>query len=359
MENSEQNNKFIVIISLLLGIFVLPNRLIQENIIKINNKDNITQVSSININNVRINDYNDHSLSISKMRQYQYDGSQLTLEQKIDSDGDYDKYIASYISDNLKIYGLLTIPHGQMPDNGWPAIIFNHGYIRPNKYKTTAYYKPYIRSLSNAGYVVFMPDYRGHDKSQGEPDSQYFSTSYTIDALNAMASIKNFKYSNPDKIGMWGHSDGGNVIMRALLIKPEDIKVAVIWGGVMASYDILTSDWQQMVTYQQPEYDLKIENKHMDELIKSYGWPKDNPEFWRTIDPLNYLSEIITPIQLHVGEKDEEVPTKFSEDLHNNLLSLNKISEYYNYPNGDHNIINPNYHLAMQRTIEFFDKYLK
>jgi dipeptidyl aminopeptidase/acylaminoacyl peptidase len=293
------------------------------------------------------------------MKNNDYPSSPLILEQKIISDGNYDKYIASYTSNNLKIYGLLTIPQGKIPEKGWPVIIFNHGYIRPNKYKTIAYYKPYIRSLTEAGYIVFMPDYRGHDKSEGEPDSQYFSPSYTIDALNALYSLKDFKYSNPNRIGIWGHSDGGNLIMRAIVTKPEDIKVAVIWGGVMAPYEILTSDWQQMVTYQQPEYDLKIENKHMDELIATYGYPKDNPEFWSAIDPLSYLSEINIPIQLHVGEKDEEVPTKFSEDLHTQLLSLGKTSEYYIYPNGDHNIVNPNYHLAMQRTIEFFDKYLK
>lgn len=352
MNNVENHNtRYAIIVSFLFAIFVLPS------IFSSNEPESITE--SVTVASVNIIDYKDYPLSISKMKKGKYEGSEIILEKKLESDGYYSKYIASYLSDNLKIYGLLTIPNGKMPTDGWPTIVFNHGYIRPNKYKTTGYYKPYIRSLSNAGYIVFMPDYRGHDQSEGEPDSQYFSPSYTIDALNAMESLKKFKYVNPDKIGMWGHSDGGNVIMRAIVTRPDDIKVAVIWGGVMASYDILTSDWQQMVTYQQPQYDLDIENKHMDELIETHGWPRDNPEFWNSIDPLNYLSEINTPIQLHVGEKDEEVPTKFSEDLHNNLLSLKKISEYYNYPNGDHNIVNPNYHSAMERTIEFFDRYLK
>ncbi len=357
-ENTPPHTKYAVIIALLLGIFVVPNKLLKEDV---NNvvltKNTNTQAIQEEIKNT--NNYDKHPLSIPYMKNIKYDGSPLVLEQKILSDGNYDKYIASYTSDNLKIYGLLTIPHGKAPNKGWPAIVFNHGYIRPNKYKTTGYYKPYIRSLTDAGYIVFMPDYRGHDRSEGEADSQYFSPSYTIDALNAMYSLKKFKDVNPEKMGMWGHSDGGNLIMRAIVTKPDDIKAAVIWGGVMASYDILTSDWQQMVTYQQPEYDLKIENKNMDHLIETYGWPRENPEFWNIIDPLAYLSEINIPIQLHVGEKDEEVPTKFSEDLHNNLLSLGKTSEYYNYPNGDHNIVNPNYHLAMQRTIKFFDRYLK
>lgn len=356
MNNTENHYlKYFLVISLALAIFILPN-LFESKTTK--TEAETAQIISVADNVTKI-DYKNYPLSIDRMRKAKYEGSELIIESKIQSDGYYNKYIASYISDNLKIYGLLTIPAGEMPKDGWPTIVFNHGYIRPNKYKTTGYYKPYIRSLTNAGYIVFMPDYRGHDKSDGEPDSQYFSPSYTIDALNAMESLKKFKYVNPDKIGMWGHSDGGNVIMRAIATRPDNIKVAVIWGGVMASYDILTSDWQQMVTYQQPQYDLDIENMHMKELIETHDWPRDNPDFWNSIDPLNYISEMNVPIQLHVGEKDEEVPTKFSEDLHNDLQALGKVSEYYNYPNGDHNIVNPNYHTAMERTIKFFDKYLK
>lgn len=347
--------KYFLVISLSLVLFVLPN-LFEPKPTK--TETETAQIISVTDNVTKI-DYKNYPLSIDKMRRAKYEGSELTIESQIQSDGYYNKYIASYISDNLKIYGLLTIPAGEMPKDGWPTIVLNHGYIRPNKYKTTGYYKPYIRSLTNAGYIVFMPDLRGHDESEGEPDSQYFSPNYTIDVLNATESLKKFKYVNPDRIGMWGHSNGGNLIMRIIAVRPNDIKVAVIWGGVMASYDILTSDWQQMVTYQQPEYDLNIENKHMKELIETHGLPKDNPKFWNSIDPLNYISEINVPIQLHAGEKDEEVPAKFSEDLHNDLQALGKVSEYYNYPNGDHNITNPNYHTAMERTIKFFDRYLK
>ncbi len=57
-------------------------------------------------------------LAIFFMRQKSYPGSDLKLEQKLAPAGNYDQYIASYQSDGLKIYGLLTVPRGQKPANG-------------------------------------------------------------------------------------------------------------------------------------------------------------------------------------------------------------------------------------------------
>ncbi len=300
-----------------------------------------------------------NSLSINFMRQQNYPGSELKIEQKLESGSNYDQYIASYFSENLKIYGLLTIPQGKKPVNGWPVIIMNHGYIPPQEYKTTGFYIPYVRAMARSGYIVFEPDFRGHDKSQGLPGSQYFSPSYTIDLLNALATLKKFPQANPNKIGMWGHSDGGDNILKSIVINTKDIKAAVIWGGVVAPYTELTTNWQRRVTYHQPQSDLELENNHLADLITAFNTPEKNPAFWDTIEPFNFLLDINTPVQLHTGESDEQVPPDFSSNLKDKLVALGKTAEYYNYPKGDHNISSPSFHTAMLRTIAFFDKYLK
>jgi predicted esterase len=68
---------------------------------------------------------------------------------------------------------------------------------------------------------------------------------------------------------------------------------------------------------------------------------------------------VSTPLQLHTGGEDEEVPVAFSVSLKNKLERIHKTVEYYNYPGGDHNIASPNFELAMKRSIAFFDAYLK
>src|SRR3989344_149117 len=129
-------------------------------------------------------------LTIEALRQGEYPGSEITIEQKLDPESNYDRYIASYKSEGLKIYALLTIPNGKSPPAGWPVIIFNHGYIPPDQYQTTERYVAYVEGFAKNGYVVFKPDYRGHGNSEGEPEGAYGSNAYTIDVLNAVASIK-------------------------------------------------------------------------------------------------------------------------------------------------------------------------
>src|SRR3989338_4461802 len=49
-------------------------------------------------------------LSIEYMRGQAYPGSGIDIEQTLPSGTNYNKYIASYNSDGLKIYALLTVP---------------------------------------------------------------------------------------------------------------------------------------------------------------------------------------------------------------------------------------------------------
>lgn len=297
-------------------------------------------------------------LSVNYMRQQSYPGSNITIEQTLPDGNNYHQYITSYLSQDLKIYALLTIPKGASPPiGGWPVILFNHGYIPPEQYRTTERYVTYVAGFASHGYIVFKPDYRGNGLSQGQPGSSYFSPNYTIDDLNALSSIKNYPGANPNKIGVWGHSMGGNITLRDLVTSP-DIKAAVIWGGVVGSYNDIVNNWQSRVTYHPAPQDLALRNQNRQMLISQYGNPRDNSAFWQAIDPTNFLSNISAPVQLDVGGADNEVPIAFSQSLYQNLQSLGKTVEYYVYSGSDHNI-SQGFNLAMQRSLTFLDKYLK
>lgn len=82
-------------------------------------------------------------------------------------------------------------------------IVFNHGYIPPGQYRTTERYVAYVDAFAREGYLVFRPDYRGHGRSEGDAAGGYGSPAYTIDVLNAVASLKSFPNANPEQIGMW------------------------------------------------------------------------------------------------------------------------------------------------------------
>ena len=183
-------------------------------------------------------------MSILYMRAGNYPGSDIVIQSELERGANYRRYYAWYESEGLKIYGLLTIPNGEMPEGGWPAIVFNHGYIPPDVYRTTERYIAYVDRLARSGYVVYRIDYRGHDRSEGEANGAYGSPDYTIDVLNAVASLKKHPQVNPEKIGMWGHSMGGYLTLRSMVIT-KDVKVGVIWAGVVASYPDLIYNWRR------------------------------------------------------------------------------------------------------------------
>ncbi len=294
------------------------------------------------------------ALSIQTLRNGDYPGSDIVIEETLSSGSNYNRYVVSYKSEGLKIYALLTIPSGEKPANGWPVIIFNHGYIPPTQYQTTERYVAYVDGFARNGYIVFKPDYRGHGDSEGNPQGAYGSNAYTIDVLNAVSSIKKYKDADPEKIGMWGHSLGGFITLRNM-VTTKDVKVGVIWAGVVASYPDLLNRWRRRTS---PIPGVNRPGSWRQTLIDQNGTPEQNPDFWNSISANSFLSDISGPLQLHHGTADTSVPIEFSEKLEEQMKAAGKQVELYSYAGNDHNI-STSFNLAMQRSTEFFDKYLK
>jgi dienelactone hydrolase len=257
-------------------------------------------------------------LTIQAMRAGNYPGSKITIEQTLSPMPTYNRYIASYQSGGLKIYALLLVPKGIKPQDGWPVIILNHGYITPE---------------------LYTPD-------------------YTVDDLNAITSIKIYPDSNPAKIGVWGHSMGGQITLKDVVINRTDIKAAVIWGGVVGLYNDIINNWQDRVSYQPTAEDMALRLQNLSNLEGIYGTPQTNSAFWNSVDPNSYLKDITAPLQIDVGLADIQVPPDFSTGLYNRMTAAGKVVEYYEYPGANHDI-NQSFTLAMKRTIDFFNRHLK
>lgn len=306
------------------------------------------------------NPYSTQPLSIEFQRSKSYPGSNLKIEESLSPGENYKQFIASYLSDGLKIYGLLAIPNAKAPQAGYPVIIFNHGYIPPEEYRTAERYVAYFSNLARAGYVVFKPDYRGNGNSEGKPEGAYFSPAYITDVMNALSSVKKLDGVNTKKIGMWGHSLGGFLTLRAMVLT-KDIKVGVIWGGVVGSYQDMFDEWwskRNRQPFTPSERERQSNRPSRDSFTKKYGQPNDNNEFWRAISTSTYLADISGPLQLHHGLSDETVPPALSQKAYNELKKLGKTVELYTYEGNDHNI-SQSFSTAMERTVKFFDTYLK
>jgi fermentation-respiration switch protein FrsA (DUF1100 family) len=298
-----------------------------------------------------------HPLMIEAMRQQEYPGSPLTIEQELSSGSNFSRFLASYQSEGNKIFALLTVPKGETPSTGWPVIIFNHGYIPPDVYRTAERYVDYVNGFARKGYIVFNSDYRGHGESEGRPTGAYGSPGYTIDVLNGLAAVKNLPGIDPDRIGMWGHSMGGYITLRAMVVS-EEIKVGVIWGGVVASYVDLFEGWRQRAGQGQRPTPDPTHSGGRHSLFDIYGTPEENPEFWASISSNSYVADLSGPLQLHHSTTDATVPVEFSQKLYDQVLAVGKSAELYLYEGDNHNI-SANFGTAMRRSVEYFDIYLK
>ena len=296
-------------------------------------------------------------MNILAARETPYPGSAITIEQTLDSGSNYSRYYAYYLSEGLKIYGLLTVPKGERPATGWPAIVFNHGYIPPEVYVTTERYIAYVDNLARNGYIVFRIDYRGHDRSEGEARGAYGNPDYLVDVLNAVSSLQQYPDADPNRIGMWGHSMGGYLTLRAMVIDP-DIRAGVIWAGVVASYPDLICCWHRTPGAPTPTPNPAYHTSWRPTWHDVYGSPEENPDFWMGISANAYLDEISGPLQLHHGTADEEVPIEFSRTLYQEMLDAGQTAEYYEYEGDNHNL-SLYFTQAMTRTLDFYDRYLK
>lgn len=298
-----------------------------------------------------------HPLAIENLRKGSYPGSEFVIEETLANGSNYKRYIVSYLSEGNKNYALLTIPMATMPDGGYPAIVFNHGFIPPKEYRTTERYIAYVDGFARNGYIVLRPDYRGHGNSEGTPSGAYGSNDYTVDVLNAVSSLKKRSDVNVGKIGMWGHSMGGFITLR-VMVATQDVQAGVIWGGVVGSYDDLLNNWRRRQATITPFPSPTHGRNWRQRMTEVFGSPEKNPEFWNSISATSYLGDMSGPLEIHHSDTDETVPVLFSRKLQQRMQAAGKESALFEYKGDDHNIAG-NFSLAMNRSIAFFDKHLK
>ncbi len=94
------------------------------------------------------------------------------------------------------------------------------------------------------------------------------------------------------------------------------------------------------------------------EIVHRYGNPSANPTFWNQLDPYSFLADISGPVQLHHGTVDEQVPIDLSRHLAQELHDVSKSVELFEYPEANHNFSGSAFNLAVQRSVDFFNKNL-
>ena len=103
-----------------------------------------------------------------------------------------------------------------------PGVVIGHGFsiIKSALVQQATY-------LVNAGYVVMAIDYRTFGESEGEPRAQIWPLDQVEDFRNAITWLEQrTELVIPDRIGIWGVSFGGGVVLYTAAIESR-VKVVV------------------------------------------------------------------------------------------------------------------------------------
>ena len=290
-----------------------------------------------------------HPDSIPAMAEKEFLGDSLKLENVLSENDLYTRYYITYNSEGLEISGIINIPKGEGP---FPILILNHGYIDPEFYTNGQGLKREQDYFARNRYVVLHSDYRGYAFSDPDPDGNIRPrTDYVEDVLNAISAVKKSDIKSLDKenIGMLGHSMGGGIAENIMVTKPDIAKAYVLLAPINADYLINFKKWVE------PDPDFEgIAEK----FYERYGTYEENPELWESFSAINYIGNIKSPVMLHQGDQDKDVPVEWSRNFAKALENSNKDITYHEYPGEGHTFYNAQ-SLVMQRSLDFFDKNLK
>jgi alpha-beta hydrolase superfamily lysophospholipase len=241
----------------------------------------------------------------------------------------------------IKLYGSLILPAGKGP---FPAIVFAHGSGQEFREASLGL----AMLFANNGIASFIFDKRGVGRSEGEHWAASFSD-YADDLLAAIKKIKTFTEIKKDKIGLYGHSQGGWVVPLAISKAPAEISFAILSAANCVSpldqhmYNgrraltfrgVDTAIIKEVEEFRRCKYAASIgkmtKGKFYSEVLpaaQKKDWlSKDKltnkelgvdqfAEFNMYYDPLPALSKVKCPLLMLWGEKDNFTDTKVNYKL--------------------------------------------
>lgn len=193
--------------------------------------------------------------------------------------------------------------------------------------------------MAQQGYIIISVDNRGTRVPRGAEFRKCIYRQIGIlaswdQSLAAQKICSMFSFVDPDRLGIWGWSGGGQMTLNCLFRYPE-----VYSTGIAVSF---VSD--------QKLYDNIYQERYM-------GLPDENIDGYRDGSPINFAKNLEGNLMIIHGTADDNVHYQSFEMLVNELIKNNKMFSMMSYPMRSHGIYereNTSYHLR-----ETMEKYWK
>ena len=246
--------------------------------------------------------------------------------------------------DGKTISAFLWMPFNLKRDGSTPGIVLPHG--GPTG-QTTDSFNRTAAALTSRGYVCIAPNVRGStgyglefqkanikDLGGGDLQDEVYAARFLVDT----------GYADPKKIGITGGSYGGYMTLMAVGKTPD------VWAAAVEEYGII--NWLTMLQHEDP-FLQEYEKSLLGDPVKDRGIYEDD-------SPLKYIRNAKAPLLVLQGDNDIRVPKEEAEQVAQTLKGAGKTVDAHYYPNEGHGFAKRENQIdAIQRTIEWFDRYLK
>jgi dipeptidyl aminopeptidase/acylaminoacyl peptidase len=277
----------------------------------------------------------------------------------------FTRYSIEYPSDGLNITGILQIPKTGKPP--FPVIVMNHGFFSRYIYSSGDGTDRAAEFLNRRGYLTVSSDYRSWGNS--DTDVSLFYSGLAIDVINLINALPSIPEADANRIGMWGHSMGGGVTLKVLTVDSR-IKAAILYSSVSADFSDIIGRWgtgclgdvlQGEATVGCNSSDILPEDSPQD-LIDAYFKVSDDSEMLEAVSPLFHLDLVTAPVQITYGTEDGKVsngtPPEWSKKMYQGFIDAKKDAQIFGYE-GTHSLLADEWFAFMERSAQFFDKYVR
>lgn len=257
--------------------------------------------------------------------------------------------------DGMRLQGILALPDDYTPGEKRPMIVTfyeknsqnMHRYSAPS-YLTGMGASP-IEAVSR-GYITMMPDIHFRTGS---------SHSDMLECVEAaVRKVIELGYADPARVGVTGHSYGGE---GAAFIAGRSKLFAAV--GVGAGVTDLYSDFNQSWGWSYQVTGGSGANGHDYYLFGQGRWgfaPWDQPEVYRFESAISHVKNVVAPVLIMHGTADPTVGFSEGMNFYNALRFFNKNAILLAYPGEGHGLRGlANRRDLTVRFFEFFDHYLK
>ena len=224
-----------------------------------------------------------------------------------------------------------------------PLVIHVHG--GPNGQTRPGFY-PSIQALTEAGFVVAAPNYRGstgYGRAFEDLNNKDWGGGDLKDLLAVVDGLAKTGVIDRSRVGITGGSYGGYMALRAITATPDD------WAAAVARYGMpdLVKDYELTVDRFGTWYETEM------------GTPETHGALFKERSPIHSMDKVKAPLLVLQGANDTNVPQWESDLVVSELKKRGRTVDYVVYPNEGHGFTHRENRLDdMDRTVRFFTTHL-